>query len=135
MSTGSIQELDQEECRELLKVGRFARIAFDTGDQLELLPVNYAYDDGIILIRTSETSGLSTIVDRRFVLEADHHDDTYQTGWSVVVRGSAARATQAQLEEFGTRLPNSWVSSEGAAVHIAITVDDVRGRRVRQFPG
>lgn len=134
MSTGSIQELEQDECRELLKVGRFARIAFDAGDRLELLPVNYAYDDGVILIRTSATSGLATIVDRPFVLEADHHDDTYQTGWSVVVRGTAAEATPAQLEEFGTRLPSSWAGAEGTPVHIAISADEIRGRRVRLFP-
>ncbi|GAA3535972.1 DNA-binding protein [Aeromicrobium flavum] len=135
MSTGSIQELDQDECRELLQVGRFARIAFDADGQLELLPVNYAYDDGILLIRTSETSGLASIVERRFVLEADHHDDTYQTGWSVVVRGTAARATPEQLEAFGTRLPNSWAGSRGEPVHIAITPEQLQGRRVRAFPG
>lgn len=135
MSTGTIHELGDDECRELLAVGRFARIAFDTGGRLELLPVNYAYDDGVILIVTSETSGLASIVDRPFVLEADHHDDTYQTGWSVVVRGTASRATAEQLEAFGTRLPNSWAGSKGEVVHIAITADDLQGRRVRSYPG
>lgn len=135
MSTGTIQELDQDECRELLKVGRFARIAFDTGDHLELLPVNYAYDADTILISTSRGSGLSTIVDRRFVLEADHHDDTYQTGWSIVVRGTAQEATAEQLDAFGTRLPSSWAGATGAPTHIAITIDDISGRRVRQFAG
>lgn len=134
MSTGTIQELDQDECRELLKVGRFARIAFDGDDRLELLPVNYAYDDDTILISTSRTSGLATIVDRRFVLEADHHDDTYQTGWSVIVRGTAREATAEQLESFGTRLPSSWAGATGESTHIAITVEEIGGRRVRQFP-
>ncbi|MCD9154086.1 pyridoxamine 5'-phosphate oxidase family protein [Aeromicrobium duanguangcaii] len=134
MSIGTIQELDYEECLELLQVGRFARVAFEGEDQLELLPVNYAYADGVILIRTSENAGLASIVERRFVLEADHHDDTYQTGWSVVVRGSAARATKELLESFGGRLPNSWAGSEGNAVHIAIMPNELRGRRVRAFP-
>jgi len=135
MSTGSIQELDQDECRDLLKVGRFARIAFDSGERLDLLPVNYAYDDGIILISTSEGSGLSSIVDRPFVMEADYHDDTYQTGWSVVVRGTAQEATPEQLKAFGTRLPSSWAGADGTSVHIAISADEVEGRRVRLFPG
>src|SRR5690606_33380428 len=52
MSTGTIQELDRDECRELLGVGRFARIAFSKDGRLELLPVNYAYDDDTIMLRT-----------------------------------------------------------------------------------
>lgn len=133
MSTGSIQELSEQECRELLQVGRFGRIAFMGQDRLELLPVNYAFDDQIVLIRTTRTSGLASIVDRPFVLEADHHDDTYQLGWSVTVRGSASIASDEQVEGFGTRLPNSWAGG-GDAVHIAIRVDEVTGRRVRSFP-
>lgn len=133
MSTGTIQELDQDECRGLLGVGRFARIAFERDGRLELLPVNYAYDDGTILIRTTESSGLATIVDRPFVLEADHHDDTYQTGWSVTVRGSAAVASPEQIETFGTRLPNSWAGGDDP-VHIAITAEELSGRRARAFP-
>lgn len=133
MSTGTIQELDQDECRELLGVGRFARIAFSKDGRLELLPVNYAYDDDTIMLRTTAPSGLATIVGAPFVLEADHHDDTYQTGWSVTVRGTAAIATSEQVETFGARLPNSWAGG-GDAVHIAITVEEITGRRARAFP-
>lgn len=133
MSTGTIHELDQDECRELLAVGRFARIAFVRDGRLELLPVNYAYDDGVILIRTTNTSGLATIVGRDFVLEADHHDDTFQTGWSVTVRGTAAIATDEQVESFGVRLPNSWAGGEGE-VFVAVTTEEITGRRARSFP-
>ncbi len=133
MSTGTIQELDQDECRELLGVGRFARIAFSKDGRLELLPVNYAYDDGTILIRTTTASGLATIVGTEFVLEADHHDDTYQTGWSVTVRGTAAIATAEQVESFGGRLPTSWAGGDDG-VHIAITTEELSGRRARAFP-
>lgn len=133
MSTGTIQELDQDECRGLLGVGRFARIAFTKAGRLELLPVNYAYDDGTILLRTTVSSGLATIVGAPFVFEADHHDDTYQTGWSVTVRGTAALATHDQVESFGARLPNSWAGG-GDAIHIAIRVEELSGRRARAFP-
>lgn len=133
MSTGTIQELDEDECRDLLGVGRFARIAFMTDGRLELLPVNYAYDDGIILIRTTPHSGLASIVGHDFVLEADHHDDTYQTGWSVTVRGSAQVASPAQVEQFPARLPNSWAGGDDP-IHIAISVDELSGRRARAFP-
>lgn len=133
MSTGTIQELDEDECRELLGVGRFARIAFVQDGRLELLPVNYAYDAGTILLRTTTSSGLATIVGSTFVLEADHHDDTYQTGWSVTVRGSAAIATAEQVETFGVRLPHSWAGGDDP-VHIAITVEELSGRRARAFP-
>lgn len=133
MSTGSIQELTEHECRELLGVGRFGRIAFDGREELELLPVNYAYDDGLVLIRTSSGSSLATIVDRPFVFEADHHDDTYQTGWSVTVRGTATVATDEQLAGFGTRLPNSWAGGDDV-VHVAIVAERVKGRRVRSYP-
>ena len=133
MSTGTIQELDEHECRDLLAVGRFARIAFTRDGRLELLPVNYAYDQGVILIRTTSASGLATIVEGDFVLEADHHDDTYQTGWSVTVRGTAQRASQEQIDDFGARMPNSWAGGEDP-VHIAITPRELSGRRARAFP-
>ena len=133
MSTGTIQELDQDECRELLGVGRFARIAFLRDGRLELLPVNYSYADGVVLLRTTPESGLAGVVGAEFVLEADHHDDTYQTGWSVTVRGTASLATQEQVETFGARLPNSWAGGPGP-VHIAITADELSGRRARSFP-
>lgn len=132
MSTGTIQVLDEEECRELLAVGRFARIAFLTHGRLHLLPVNYAYDDGLILVNTTPTSQLSTIVASDFIFEADHHDALYQMGWSVTVRGTAARATQKQVETFGTRLPHSWAGGEGL-VHIAIIPQEFSGRRARAF--
>ena len=133
MSTGTIQELDEDECRELLEVGRLGRVAFVKDGRLELLPVNYAYDDGLILISTSARSSLASIVGEDFVLEADHHDDTYQIGWSVTVRGDASIATSEQLESFGGRLPNSWAGGR-EAMHLAITTDDVNGRRARSFP-
>lgn len=133
MSTGTIQELDEDECRELLGVGRFARIAFVTDGRLELLPVNYAYDDGVILIRTTTHSGLATIVGREFVLEADHHDDTFQTGWSVTVRGRAQIATAEQVASFPSRLPNSWAGGDDP-MYIAISADRLSGRRARAFP-
>lgn len=133
MSTGTIQELTQDECRELLGVGRFARIAFLRDGRLELLPVNYSYADGVILLRTTAESGLVHLVGTDFVLEADHHDDTYQTGWSVTVRGTASLATQEQIETFAARLPNSWAGG-AEPVHIAITADELNGRRARAFP-
>lgn len=133
MSTGTIQELDEDECRELLEVGRLGRVAFVKNGRLELLPVNYAYDGGLVLISTSARSSLASIVGEEFVLEADHHDDTYQIGWSVTVRGVASIATPEQLESFGGRLPNSWAGGR-EAMHLAITTDEVNGRRARSFP-
>ena len=133
MSTGTIQELDEDECRELLGVGRFARVAFLRDGRIEMLPVNYAYGNGIVLIRTTPHSGLATIVGGEFVLEADHHDDTYQTGWSVTVRGTAQLATQDQIDEFGSRMPNSWAGGKDP-IHIAISPEQLSGRRARSFP-
>ncbi|MFS0883842.1 pyridoxamine 5'-phosphate oxidase family protein [Aeromicrobium sp. 179-A 4D2 NHS] len=133
MSTGTIQELGEDDCRELLGVGRFARVAFRRDGRLELLPVNYAYDAGIILIRTTAHSGLATIVGNEFVLEADHHDDTYQTGWSVTVRGTAQLASQEQIDSFGSRMPNSWAGGDDP-IHVAISADELSGRRARAFP-
>ncbi len=132
MSTGSIQELELDECRELLAVGRFARIAFLTHGRLQLLPVNYAYDNDVVLINTPRTSQLASIVGGDFIFEADYHDDLYQMGWSVTVRGKAARATDAQVETFGSRLPHSWAGGEDL-VHIAITAEEFSGRRARAF--
>src|SRR5690606_14384633 len=133
MSTGSIQMLDERECRELLRVGSVGRIAFVRDDRLELLPVNYVFDTDVILIRANEGSAVTSIVGRDFVMEADHHDDTYQTGWSVLVRGEAVRMTEAEVEEYDGRLPNSWAGGDDP-VHLAITPHELSGRRARSYP-
>lgn len=134
MSTGSIHPLDPDECRELLKVGRFGRIAFLRDGQLDLLPVNYAFDEDIVLFATAPGSGLASIVGRDFVLEVDHHDDIYQTGWSVVARGRASLAADEHLATFEARLPRSWAGGQSEDLHIAIDVEQISGRRVRLYP-
>lgn len=133
MSTGSIQLLDAGECRELLRVGSVARIAFQRDGRLELLPVNYVYDTDIIVVRTNEDSPVVSIVDRDFVLEADHHDDTYQVGWSVLVRGTASRMSDEELAEYEGRVPRSWAGGDDP-VHLAIVPHELTGRRARAFP-
>ena len=71
-----VSELDQEECWAALRADEFARLAYHLGDELDLVPLNYAVDGDTLLFRTAEGSKLLGIVmNPDVVLEIDTYDD------------------------------------------------------------
>ena len=86
-----VSELDQEECWAALRADEFARLAYHLGDELDLVPLNYAVDGDTLLFRTAEGSKLLGIVmNPDVVLEIDTYDE--DSAQSVVVHGTGAVA-------------------------------------------
>jgi nitroimidazol reductase NimA-like FMN-containing flavoprotein (pyridoxamine 5'-phosphate oxidase superfamily) len=82
------QELDWQQCYQLLATQELARVAWQAADTLQILPVNYALFEAAIYFRTSPYSPMSKLARPTDVaVEVDEVDRERHTGWSVVVHG------------------------------------------------
>jgi nitroimidazol reductase NimA-like FMN-containing flavoprotein (pyridoxamine 5'-phosphate oxidase superfamily) len=84
-------ELDEEVCRQMLARCTFGRVAFGDDDEgLTILPVNCLFSHGAVLFRAQAGSALDGLGRGRVVaFEADQVDPIAESGWSVLVRGTA----------------------------------------------
>ena len=88
---GRITELDRAECLELLMRRSVGRVGFGTADGPLVLPVNFVPYDGGVLFRTSPHNSIAQNLNGRpACFEVDEIDDFTESGWSVLVRGTAA---------------------------------------------
>jgi uncharacterized protein len=77
-------------CTELLSSQSVGRVAWQSTNGLQILPVTYAYYEGTIVFRTSPDSVLSDLSNlSEVVFEIDEIDKRGHQGWSVVARGQA----------------------------------------------
>lgn len=124
--------IDQDECRALLGTTTVGRVAFVNGDGQQLIPMNFAFLDGVIYFRTQPGRILSQLAgghdDVAFGID---HQDVFQQGWNVTVKGAAAavedRAT-INLVLGHSRL-KPWADGPRPLV-ISITPRSFDGRRV-----
>jgi hypothetical protein len=121
-----VTRLTRDEALELLtrhSVGRFAYVAREGAP--DVVPVNYLWRDGVILIRSGPGPKLQAAQRGvRVACEVDELDVDRRTGTSVVVTGRAAVA--GRLEDDG---PEPWASGPRRHV-IRITPSRVDGRRI-----
>ena len=84
-------ELEQDVCRRMLSGCTFGRVAFtDPGEGLTVLPVNYVMSHDAIVFRVQTGSALDRVgAGGPVAFEADHIDPVAESGWSVLVRGTA----------------------------------------------
>ena len=124
-----LTELDTAECLELLAAHTVGRIAYCDELGPVVLPVNYALDQGTVLIQISPHSVLARhlrAVSASFQL--DDFDDYTQTGWSVLVRGHADYVDPDDLPARDDR-PQTWAEGQ-RTLHVRITPNDISGRRL-----
>jgi uncharacterized protein len=90
-------ELDADVCRQMLARCTFGRVAFNGDEGLTVLPVNSLFSSDVVLFRAQPGSALDCIDDGRVVaFEADHIDPISESGWSVLVRGTASQLTDPE---------------------------------------
>lgn len=126
-----LQELSRGECLQLLGYSSYVgHVGFVADDLPMILPVNYLYDKGEIIIRTSEGTALSALDGVTVAFEVDDHRALERAGWSVLVHGSARRITNPDTVEALRRGPlHSW-ARDAADEWLAISVDSISGRRI-----
>lgn len=90
MSTDKVATLVAYDCWALLEGADIARVAWQAGDEIQLVPVNYTVADGGLWFRTDPGTALARgTAGRPVVVEVDQVDPVSRDGWSVVVRGTA----------------------------------------------
>lgn len=127
-----LEHLGRDECMRLLdrhpaSVGRIAL----SGPRPAIFPVNYVVDGSKIVFRTDPGAKFHAAVHNTFVaFEVDYVEPTWQTGWSVVVRGQAEEVTDPHQIARLRRLPLvSWAEGEKGNF-VSIDAKLVSGRRL-----
>ena len=122
-----ITELDQEECWEALRADEFGRLAYRLGDEVNLVPLNYAVDGDTLLFRTAEGSKLLGIVmNPDVVFEIDAYDE--DSAQSVIVRGRARLLEEDEAHRADTTRLRPWVPTLKYNV-VEIEPIEITGRR------
>ena len=88
------EELTDAECRRLLAERHLGRLAVPDFGGPVIFPVNYVFDQDLVVFRTDPGSKLDAATELESVaFEVDAVDEATRTGWSVVVRGTLAEIT------------------------------------------
>lgn len=126
---GHLREMSTAECLELLADHQVGRVAYCDDSGPVVLPVNYVLDQGTVLIHVAPYSALaSRLHASAAAFELDEFDEYTESGWSVLVRGSADYVEADDLPEDDEGL-HPW--AEGLrTLHVRITPHDISGRRL-----
>jgi nitroimidazol reductase NimA-like FMN-containing flavoprotein (pyridoxamine 5'-phosphate oxidase superfamily) len=90
-------ELEADVCRQMLARCTFGRVAFNGEEGLTVLPVNCLFSDDAVLFRAQAGAALDRLDDGSLVaFEADDIDPIAESGWSVLVRGTAMHVTEPE---------------------------------------
>ena len=125
-------DLSADECWELLRSVPVGWIGFMVSGQVHIYPVNFTAHDGNLYFRTSPYGIVGKAIRHQSVaFEIDHIDAETQTGWSVLVRGTATWLADAKrIESLGEARPATPWADGNRTMHIQITPTFVSGRQI-----
>jgi uncharacterized protein len=130
---GAIEEIDESECWRLLETQPVGRVAVIVGHYPLVFPVNHAVDRRGIVFRTGAGTKLWAIHRSNVTFEVDDFDLGNQTGWSVMVKGSARELSVERNPELVARAGQSgavpWAPGQRESM-VRIVPDAVSGRRI-----
>jgi nitroimidazol reductase NimA-like FMN-containing flavoprotein (pyridoxamine 5'-phosphate oxidase superfamily) len=136
MADRVIEELDENECLELIAPGGIGRIAYTGRFGPAVLPVNYELRDGAIVFRTAEHGPLDEDLrtgiagaDYKVAFEIDEIDPAARQGWSVLVQGPAHHMTGAEQDEVRRAGVEPWAPGD-RELFVRIVPSRITGRRV-----
>jgi len=129
--SGRLRDLDTPECLELLATRTVGRVAFCTDDGPVVLPVNFVVHEGGVLFRTSPHNTIARHVNgTKAAFQVDEIDDFTQSGWSVLLTGTAELVEDVQVIPAEGR-PVPW--AEGTrSLYVRVRARSITGRRL--FP-
>jgi len=126
-----LQQLRAEECLALLGGSIYlGRIGYVVDGVPVIVPVNFVLDGETVVFATMPGSKLSWLTNhRRIAFQVDQGHALDESGWSVLVRGTAHEITDLAELRALRRGPRSWaVPPTGHWVRIAI--EQISGRRL-----
>ncbi len=132
-ASGRIEELGRTECVELLRAKSVGRVGFVGPDGPLVLPVNYVMDGETVLFRTSPYNVMGTALrEAQAAFEVDDLDDYLQSGWSVLVQGTAGFVVdddEAELTHERLARPEPWAAGT-RTLYVRVTAHTISGRRL-----
>jgi uncharacterized protein len=94
--TDVLDALDEHRCLERLHSASLGRVAFRSGEDIDIFPVNYGCDGSIVIYRTAPGTRLDRAPKDHVAFEVDGWDAQSRTGWSVVLKGIALDVTSGR---------------------------------------
>ena len=128
-----LEPMGREECLRLLQPGGVGRIAMTSGDQLVVLPVNYAVHDGRVVFRTAPATVLAHLADGPVAFEIDRIDDGMREGWSVLVTGGARVLTEPELHVLAAGVTVEPWAGGARDLYVTVEPEHITGRRIRAW--
>jgi len=127
-----IDPLSEAECRQLLARHTLGRVGLTNGGLPLILPVHYAYDDGVIGFRTSPGTKLRAAANGDVLaFEVDTYDEESGQGWSVMVLGRAAVLTIGRWDD-GHPSPDGAAPREDRYHYVRLFCEVVTGRVIQR---
>ncbi|MFD0019889.1 helix-turn-helix domain-containing protein [Streptomyces sp. NPDC058382] len=124
-------ELDETDSWTLLGDHGVGRVALASGDGPVVLPLNYQVLDGEVMFSTAEHSPLATAEGTEIAFEADHIDDAFSRGWSVLLVGPVRAVTDEDAaRRFREAAYSSPWAGEGRESVMVLAPRRVTGRRI-----
>ncbi|MFJ5114509.1 helix-turn-helix domain-containing protein [Streptomyces sp. NPDC088551] len=128
--------LNAADSRALLSTHGVGRVAVTRDGEPAIFPVNYTVDGDLVAFRTAPDAAPAAAAGHEVAFEADHIDDAFSQGWSVLVVGEAQRVTDPdqvlRLEELAHT--TAWAGGD-RGLWIAISPAQVTGRRIQVHHG
>jgi nitroimidazol reductase NimA-like FMN-containing flavoprotein (pyridoxamine 5'-phosphate oxidase superfamily) len=136
MADRVIEELDEDQCLNLISGGGIGRIAYTSRFGPAVLPVNYALQGAAVVFRTAANGPLDedlrtgiTDADYKVAFEIDSIDLATQQGWSVLIQGPAHHVTSAEEDAVREAGVEPWVPGP-RELFVQIVPSRITGRRV-----
>ena len=127
-----LESLNPAQCEEHLVAGGVGRIILSTGSGPVAFPVNFVFNRGCVIFRTSDAmvENISGVV----AFEVDHVDEAMSEGWSVLVRGHARLIEGAEWDLVAAELDiEPWAGRARLNV-VSIAPFEITGRVIVQRP-
>lgn len=128
---GRVDELEATQCRRLLVANSVGRLGYSSSDGQRILPMNYVIAEDHLVIRTSPDHEVARFAHNRAVaFEVDEVDKLFQSGWSVLVCGTATELPRASLRAMDVgETPEPWAAGV-RSLYLRIPLTLITGRRV-----
>jgi nitroimidazol reductase NimA-like FMN-containing flavoprotein (pyridoxamine 5'-phosphate oxidase superfamily) len=136
MADRVLEQLDEEECLELISPGGIGRIAYVGRFGPAVLPVNYELQGGAIVFRTAEHGPLDEDLrtgianaDYKVAFEIDDMDPAARQGWSVLIQGPAHHVTGDDEDVVRRTGVEPWAPGD-RELFVRIVPSRITGRRI-----
>lgn len=128
----TLVDLDEPTARALIAPGGIGRVVFADARGPVALPVNFRMLGDSIVFRTDATTSIAQgSSGRRISFEVDQIDDTFSTGWSVLVSGLAHRVEEpSEVEAIRALDLVAWAGGPREAF-FRLEPDTITGRQLR----